>query len=90
VAKFVVVDTDILIDVGRGVDKAVEYVQGLEHRGQLAISVVTESEPDSESATGVARCRRVLLNPKSATALPHTTSESATGVASYNVRGCSG
>lgn len=43
-AEFIVVDTDILIDVGRGVEKAVEYLQDLEDRGRLAISVVTEME----------------------------------------------
>ncbi|RLA96663.1 MAG: type II toxin-antitoxin system VapC family toxin [Deltaproteobacteria bacterium] len=43
-AEFVIIDTDILIDVGRGVDKAVDYLQGLERQRRLAISVVTEME----------------------------------------------
>ena len=42
--EVVIVDTDILIDVGRSVNKAIEYLQELESRRQLAVSVVTQRE----------------------------------------------
>jgi len=44
VADFIVVDTDILIDAGRGVNEAVTCLQGLEKQSPLAVSVVTEME----------------------------------------------
>jgi len=43
-ADFTVVDTDILIDVGRGVSEAIAYLEGLETNSQLAISAVTQME----------------------------------------------
>lgn len=39
-----IVDTDILIDAGRGVQTAIEFLQVLETSGPLAISVVTQME----------------------------------------------
>lgn len=39
-----IVDTDILIDAGRGVQTAIEFLQALETSGPLAISVVTQME----------------------------------------------
>ncbi len=39
-----VVDTDILIDAGRGIDEAVEYLGTRERRTVLAVSVVTKME----------------------------------------------
>lgn len=41
---FTVVDTDILIDAGRGVNEAIDYLQNLERSTGLAISVVTHME----------------------------------------------
>lgn len=41
---FTVVDTDILIDVGRGVSEAITFLEQLESGSQLAISVVTQME----------------------------------------------
>lgn len=43
-ADFVIVDTDILIDAGRGVRDAVAYLQRIESQASLAISVVTQME----------------------------------------------
>lgn len=43
-ADFTVIDTDILIDVGRGVGEAVAYLERLETNSQLAISAVTRME----------------------------------------------
>lgn len=40
----VLIDTDVLIDVARGVAVAVVYLEQLEERGQPTISVVTEME----------------------------------------------
>ena len=40
----VIVDTDILIDAGRGLADAVACLQGVEKRSTLAISVVTQME----------------------------------------------
>jgi predicted nucleic acid-binding protein len=39
-----VVDTDILIDVGRGVSEAVAYLQDAERLSTLAVSTVTQME----------------------------------------------
>jgi predicted nucleic acid-binding protein len=44
VADFVVVDTDILIDAGLGVNEAVACLQNLEKRSRLAVSAVAEME----------------------------------------------
>lgn len=43
-AKLTVVDTDILIDAGRGINEAIDYLQELEHSTPLAVSVVTQME----------------------------------------------
>jgi predicted nucleic acid-binding protein len=44
VPKLVVVDTDILIDAGRGINEAIDYLQELAHSTKLAVSVVTQME----------------------------------------------
>jgi predicted nucleic acid-binding protein len=44
VADFTVVDTDILIDAGRGVGEAVACLLSVERRSSLAASVVTQME----------------------------------------------
>jgi len=44
VAELVVVDTDILVDAGRGVQEALDYLQALEHRARPAVSAVTQME----------------------------------------------
>jgi len=41
-SNFILVDTDILIDVGRGVEKAVKFIQSF--GDLLTVSVVTEME----------------------------------------------
>ncbi len=43
-ADFVVVDTDILIDAGRGVEEAVACLQMIESQSALATSAVTQME----------------------------------------------
>jgi hypothetical protein len=43
-ATFTIIDTDILIDVGRDVGEAIAYLEGLEANSQLAISAVTQME----------------------------------------------
>ena len=43
-AGLTLVDTDILIDVGRSDDEAVHYLQRIEQESALAISVVTRME----------------------------------------------
>ena len=43
-AAFTIVDTDILIDAGRGVSEAVACLQGIEQQSSLAASVVTQME----------------------------------------------
>ncbi len=43
-AGLTVVDTDILIDAGRGINEATEYLQELERSISLAVSVVTQME----------------------------------------------
>lgn len=43
-ADFTIVDTDILIDAGRGVSEAVACLQGIERESSLAVSVVTQME----------------------------------------------
>jgi predicted nucleic acid-binding protein len=44
VTDFVIVDTDILIDVGRGVSEAITSLQGIEQQSSLAASVITQME----------------------------------------------
>jgi hypothetical protein len=43
-ASSTIVDTDIIIDVGRGILEAANYLQGLKSSSRLAISVVTQME----------------------------------------------
>ncbi len=43
-AGLTVVDTDILIDVGRGISEAIDYLDELERRTSLAVSIVTQME----------------------------------------------
>lgn len=43
-AGLVVVDTDILVDAGRGIQEAIDYLQALEHRARPAVSAVTQME----------------------------------------------
>jgi len=40
----VVVDTDVLIDVGRNIDQAIEFLEHLETQSNVAISVITHME----------------------------------------------
>jgi predicted nucleic acid-binding protein len=44
VADFVIVDTDILIDAGRGVAEAVSLLQTIERQASLTTSAITEME----------------------------------------------
>jgi len=44
VESFTVVDTDILIDAGRGINEAINYLSELEHRTSLAVSTITQME----------------------------------------------
>ena len=39
-----IVDTDVLIDVGRNINQAIEYLDHLETRSRIAISVITHME----------------------------------------------
>jgi len=43
-ASSTIVDTDIIIDVGRGIPEAANCLQGLKSSSRLAISVVTQME----------------------------------------------
>ena len=43
-ADLTIIDTDILIDAGRGVDQAIDYLHELEQRTTRAISAVTQME----------------------------------------------
>ena len=43
-ADLILVDTDILLDIGRGVNEAVIHLQQLETQHPLAVSVVTQME----------------------------------------------
>ena len=43
-AAFTIVDSDILIDAGRGVSEAVACLQGIEQQSSLAASVITQME----------------------------------------------
>lgn len=43
-SRTVVIDTDILVDVGRGVDEASSFLAGLEKESQLALSAITQME----------------------------------------------
>jgi predicted nucleic acid-binding protein len=40
----VIVDTDVLIDVGRNIDQAIEFLEHLETQSKVAISVITQME----------------------------------------------
>ena len=42
--EHLLVDTDILIDVGRGIDNAVDYIDSCSKKYHLSISIVTEME----------------------------------------------
>ncbi len=44
VTELTIIDTDILIVAGRGVDEAVDYLQKLEQETRLAISVIAQME----------------------------------------------
>jgi predicted nucleic acid-binding protein len=44
VANFTLVDTDILIDAGRGAENAIAFLQAREQLSPLAVSVVTQME----------------------------------------------
>jgi len=44
VSDLIVVDTDVLIDAGRGIGDAVSCLQNIERLSSLAISVVTQME----------------------------------------------
>lgn len=43
-AGFTIIDIDILIDVGRGVNEAINCLQDVERKSSLAASVVTQME----------------------------------------------
>lgn len=42
--RFILVDTDILVDAGRGIETAIAFLQDYEQQSLLAISVVTQME----------------------------------------------
>jgi predicted nucleic acid-binding protein len=44
VADCIIIDTDILIDAGRGVSEAIACLQEIEQKSTLATSVVTQME----------------------------------------------
>jgi predicted nucleic acid-binding protein len=44
VAEFVIVDTDILIDAGRGIEEAVSCLHSIELQSSVAISAITQME----------------------------------------------
>jgi len=44
VAQFILVDTDILIDAGRKVTDAVDYLEHMEQQATLGVSVITQME----------------------------------------------
>lgn len=43
-ASTTIIDTDIIIDVGRGIPDAVNCLQGLKSSSRLAISIITQME----------------------------------------------
>ena len=43
-SECVLVDTDILIDIGRDVSKAIEYLQQIESQSDVVVSAVTQME----------------------------------------------
>jgi hypothetical protein len=43
-ANWVVIDTDILIDAGRGITEAVDCLQQIEQQSSLTISIITQME----------------------------------------------
>ncbi len=40
----IVVDTDILIDAGRGIDESLACIKKYENQGRLAVSIITKME----------------------------------------------
>jgi predicted nucleic acid-binding protein len=44
VAHFILVDTDILVDAGRKVTEAVDYLEHMEQQATLGVSVITQME----------------------------------------------
>jgi predicted nucleic acid-binding protein len=44
IPDLVIVDTDILIDAGRGVNEAILFLKRIEDHGSLAMSVITQME----------------------------------------------
>jgi len=44
VTRFVIVDTDIIIDASRGTKEAVSHLRGLKSSAELAISAITKME----------------------------------------------
>ncbi len=44
IMQIVIVDTDILIDAGLKIDKAINYLQRLEQENTLGVSVITQME----------------------------------------------
>jgi predicted nucleic acid-binding protein len=44
VANITLIDTDILVDAGRGIDQAEGFIQDLAGRGSVAVSIVTKME----------------------------------------------
>jgi predicted nucleic acid-binding protein len=44
VADFTIVDTDILIDAGRGIDQAIARLHDIERKSSLAVSIITQME----------------------------------------------
>ena len=58
----VLVDTDIFIDIGRGITQAAEYLQQIEARSSVAVSAVTQMELiiGCENKTELRRVERFL------------------------------
>jgi len=50
VTGLVFVDTDILIDLGRGIDEAVACLHTIEQQRPMAIAIVTQMELKSSSS----------------------------------------
>jgi len=44
VTDLIIVDTDILVDAGRGISEAIDYLQEIERSTRPAVSVVTQME----------------------------------------------
>ncbi|MCP4423961.1 MAG: type II toxin-antitoxin system VapC family toxin [Chloroflexi bacterium] len=43
-SNYTIVDTDILIDAGRGINTAIDYLEQIEEQNQIAISAITQME----------------------------------------------